>query len=98
MPQIITQSKRPIRPETTQKMTVNRGKEISFKKYLEMGVARGTFGDTPERDFACDAMADKKFRDFTDWEYLEAYLLFNGAIPAAVAAAKKLFRQWKAGL
>ncbi len=78
-------------------MAVIRGRDISFKKYLEIGHGRKTFGDSPEHDFAGDALRDAGFRDFKKWQELEDYLLFNGAIPEAVDAAKVLFQRWRAG-
>lgn len=80
-------------------MRTVRGKEISFKKYLEMGRARKSFGDTPENDFAGDALRDQHFRDdFKTWDELELYLLVSKACPEALEAAQTLFKKWKAGL
>lgn len=74
-----------------------RGKEISFKKFLEIVVSRKTFKDPAEGDFAKDALADRNFRDFRNWESLRFYLVFNHACPEALEAAESLFRKWKAG-
>lgn len=73
------------------------GEKISFKEYLKLGLKRGAFKDSPESDFAGDALADKKFRDFENWEQLETFLAFHSACPEAITAAKRLFRKWKAG-
>ncbi len=72
--------------------------KITFEDYLREGSKRGAFGDTPESDFAEDAMRDSKFigRHFTEWETLHAYLLFRRADGEAVKAGKKLFKKWKA--
>lgn len=68
----------------------------TFKEYLSIGVDRKAFGDTPENDFAQDALRDKNFRDFTTWDELQDYILFHGACAEAVEAAQKLFKKWKA--
>ncbi len=79
-------------------MTRIKGKKVTFKKYLELGLAKGAFGDTPEADFARDALRDKTFRDYEEWELdeMESHVMINGGCLEAVAAAKKLFRKWKA--
>ncbi len=77
-------------------MKTIRGKEISFKKFLAMMVERKSFKDPAESDFAKDALADKHFRDFNDWETLRFYLVFNRACPEAIEAAQNLFKKWKA--
>lgn len=73
--------------------------KISFEKYLRIGLKRNSFGDTPARDFAEDAVRDPKFKEknFESWNRLETYLVFYKACPEAVKAAKKLFKTWKAG-
>lgn len=73
--------------------------KITFENFLRLGVGRDAFGDTPEGDFAADALRDQNFvgRDFEKWEDLERFLVFHRAIPEAVRAAKKLFRKWQAG-
>lgn len=73
--------------------------KISFEKFLRLGVERKTFGDTPEGDFAEDALRDPKFKEknFESWERLETYLVFYKACPEAIRAAKRLFRKWEAG-
>lgn len=68
----------------------------TFKEYISIGVSRKVWGDSPEMDFAQDSLRDKNFRDFTDWEELKDYLLFHRAIPEAIDAAQKLFKNWKA--
>lgn len=72
---------------------------ISFESFLRLGVERNTFGETPEGDFAADALRDKNFegRHFEKWEDLERFLIFHRAADEAVAAAKKLFKKWQAG-
>lgn len=73
-----------------------RGKKITFRQYLAAGDKGGTFGDTPEADFASDASCDKNFRDFTGWEELRFFLVFYRATPEAIEAAQNLFKRWKA--
>lgn len=75
-----------------------RGKKVTFKKYLEMGLKGGHFGDGPDSDFARDALRDQTMRDYEEWEIesLEAHVMINGGCPEAVEAAQKLFRKWKA--
>lgn len=68
----------------------------TFKQYLKAGVDRKAFGDTPENDFACDALRDGAFRDFAVWEELQNYILFHGGDVDVVTAAHTLFRRWKA--
>lgn len=73
--------------------------KISFEKFLRLGVERKTFGETPEGDFARDALRDPKFKEknFETWERLLTFLDFYRACPEAISAAKKLFRKWQAG-
>jgi hypothetical protein len=75
-----------------------RGKKVTFKQYLEMGLKKETWGDSPESDFARDALRDSTFRDYEEWEgeLLEAHIGLNGGCVEAVTAAKKLFQKWKA--
>jgi hypothetical protein len=71
-------------------------KGMTFLDYLQLGVDEGMWGDSPELDFAIDALADKNFRDFETWQELEAYLVFNArACSDAVKAAKVCFKQWR---
>ncbi len=71
--------------------------KTTFEDYLREGSKRGAFGDTPEDDFAQDAMRDPKFigRHFTEWDALHAYLVFRRADSEAIKAARKLFKKWK---
>ena len=69
--------------------------EMTFKEFLEDGLKKGTFGDSPESDFANDVRTDKNFRDFKTWADLEMYIVFHGACREAVRAAKTLFRKWE---
>lgn len=76
------------------KKSTQPAEKLGFKKYLEIGVEKGTFGDTPENDFAVDALRDKGFRDFAQWDPLRNYITLNGACVEAVAAAKAVFARW----
>lgn len=69
---------------------------MTFQDFLKESLTSKHFGDSPESDFAADAVADKTFRDFKTWDELETYIVFRGACREAVAAAKKCFRQWEA--
>lgn len=67
---------------------------MTFKEYLKDAHEKQSFGETPMGDFADDVAADKSFRDFKDWEELETYLLFHGAIENCMRAAKQCWRKW----
>lgn len=71
---------------------------MTFKQYLEMGLKRNAWGETPESDFARDALRDKSLRDYEEWEEdaLYFHVGLNGGCPEALEAATKLFRKWKA--
>lgn len=71
---------------------------MNFEQFLRMSVRRKLFGESPEGDFAADALRDSRFcgRNFKTWEALETFLDFHRACPEAVAAAKVLFKKWKA--
>lgn len=68
----------------------------SFKEFLKKGLETKKYHESPEADFANDVMADKKFRDFKNWEDLETYIIFRGACREAIKAARTCFKQWKA--
>lgn len=68
---------------------------MEFKNWLEIGLKNKMFGETPEADFAADAVVDKSFRNFQKWDDLETYMVFRGACSEAVKAAKKCFRKWE---
>ena len=63
---------------------------MTFKEYLQ----NSTNGETPEADFAADAIRDKSFRDFKSWDELETYLIFHRACPEALVAGKKCYHAW----
>lgn len=72
--------------------------EMTFKKFLQLCSKQGTFGDSPEGDFVYDAVRDNTFREFTQWKDLERYVGFRSRYDAEViAAAKNVFKRWKAG-
>ena len=68
---------------------------MTFKEFLESGVKNEMFGDTPELDFAQDALRDKSFREFKKWDDLETYIIFRGADRAVVRAARGCFKLWQ---
>lgn len=75
-----------------------RGKKVTFKKYLELGLKRKVWGEGFETDFAWSAFYDDDLPDFEEWdeENLTAYLVDLEAMPETVTAAKKLFQKWRA--
>ena len=46
-------------------------------------------------DFAIAARADRKMPDIKVWGQLELYLVTNGATPATIAAAKKVWKGYR---
>lgn len=66
---------------------------MGFQNWLADGLKNNKFGETPEADFARDAINDKSFRDFKTWDQLETYIIFRGACREAIKAAKKCFRR-----
>ncbi len=61
---------------------------MSFRQY----VANRRVTRTPPGDFVGDARSDAGLPDATTWVELKAYLHTKGAIPAAVVAAKSVWR------
>lgn len=68
---------------------------MEFQNWLKTAIENNKFGDTPEADFANDAVADKNFRDFKKWDELETYIVFRGACREAIRAAKRCFTKWQ---
>jgi len=65
---------------------------LSFKEY----VSKRRLTDTPAGDFVRDARADRALPDAESWEQLHTYLITKGAIPEAIAAARVVWRSYRA--
>lgn len=65
-----------------------------FKTFL-----RGLEGeDSPEGDFAEDALRDRRFpENLTSWGQLEFYLTSRGSSPEAIEAASRAWDRYRSG-
>lgn len=66
----------------------------SFRAYI--AGRRAT--DTPSGDFTADAKSDANLPDAATWGELRAYLERRGADPAAISAARVVWRGYAAQL
>ena len=70
-------------------------KKGRFGRWLMVQIkTHKTILDQHEMDFALDVQDNKKWRDFKRWSELETHLVFNRAVPEAIAAAKRVFKKW----